>query len=450
MVATTEKTGKASKTVKPSKAERFVKQMLMPGTYISPDGVLEVTAERLKGWAESHKKMKAAGYIVPSKWDHGKKLEDLSPLQQDVFKSSKNTVGKLVEFNVSGDGSNGAEIVMEISDPIAAGRCKRNEIEVSPVILGEFRGGKGDKYQDIIGHVDLVDYAVDRSQTAFSRPAESVSTSVVACSLIRMSSSKSIFRLSSEDAKEMEDEDRKKMTEENESESEDASDDKEGGDESTDEEQADEIDTEAEAAEQARMVRVIDLLKAHDIALAPDVTKENLLDHLESALGTSAKKDGIDVNESGVANDDEDQNAQAVVADPGYVSMSSLKKFAETSYSKDIAARLDRCLKSGRCTPAEHKAKTKDRGTIRLSLAQDGAPKSNSLTLWLESREALRENSAFDATAEANKSQLRMSSSPSGVSVAQPGIADGHDPNDPAAVRKQQIELANRVLAGAY
>lgn len=440
-----------------TKASKLVKQILKPGTYVSPDGILEVTPARLKSWAKSHKQMATAGYIVPSKWDHGKKLKDLTPLQQDAFKSAKNTVGKLVEFNVTGDGSNGAEIVMEISDPVARGRCERNEIEVSPVILGEFTGGKGDKYSDIIGHVDLVDYAVDRSQSGFSQAASQGADAVIACSLIRMSSSKSVFRLSSEGDEEESDEEKAKKKppvdgdgdgEVNESESdstdEDTSDDQEGGDESTEEES--EVNEEDATAE-ARLARVVALLKAHDVALAGDVTKDNLLEHLETALATSAKKDGLEPEAEGEGDTMADEQQQTTIADPGYVAMSSLKKYADAVHSKSLMDRLNALRSTGRCTPAEHKKKMAECGTIRLSLMPDGKPRENKFTIWLEAREETRENSAFDATAEKNKSQLHMSSAGNGRSIPEPSIPEG----DPIVMtRQQQVEMANKILAGAY
>ncbi len=436
----------------------LVKQILKPGMYMSPDGVLDVTPARLKGWAESHKKMSSAGYIVPSKWDHGKKRKDLTPLSKNVFHTSKNTVGRLKEFNVTGDGSEGAEIVMEISDPVAAGRCKRNEIEVSPVILGEFLGGTGEKYSDVIGHVDLVDYAVDRSQTKFTEKASQ--GEVLACSILRMSSNASVFRLAS-DSEDGDD---------------DSSDDEKGGDLSTggdgkdgdgdgklnegedsdtdkdsedsEEENAEERTDESEAADDARLANVIALLKLHDIVVAEDTTREDFFERVEGSLETSAKKDGLEKEDGAGAGDDDGNSAsqgEATIADPGYVAMSSFRKFAEKSYTDNLTARLDSLVKTGRCTPAEFKDKAKARGTIRLSLLEDGRPKSNDLSLWIESREALRENSAFDATKSSNKSQLRLSSAPPGEHVVEPTIKEKTE-DDAEAKKREQLELANAVV----
>lgn len=439
----------------------LVKQILKPGTYISPDGILDVTPARLKGWAESHKKMSSAGYIVPSKWDHGKKRKDLTPLAKNVFQTSKNTVGRLKEFNVSGDGSNGAEIVMEISDPVAAGRCKRNEIEVSPVILGEFLGGTGERYSDVIGHVDLVDYAVDRSQSKFTEKAlqGAGAGAVLACSLIRMSSRSSMFRLASDSEDGDDDDDSSDKSKggdlstggdegDGDEKTKDSDKDGDGDPEESEEENAEERTDESEAADDARLANVIALLKLHDIVVAEDTTREDFFERVEGSLETSAKKDGLEKEDGAGAGDDDGNSAtqgEATIADPGYMAMSSLKRFAEKSYTDNLTARLDGLVKTGRCTPAEFKDKAKARGAIRLSLLEDGRPKSNDLSLWIESREALRENSAFDATKSSNKSQLRMSSAPAGEHVVEPTIKEKTE-DDAEAKKREQLELANAVV----
>lgn len=457
-------------------ATKFVKGIFKPGTYFSPDGVLEVTPERLRGWAASHQKMSSAGYIVPSKWDHGKKRKDLTPLSQDVFKSAKNTVGRLAEFKVIGDGKNGAEITVEISNPEAAGQCERNEIEVSPVILSEFMAGAtGEKFHDIIGHVDLVDYAVDRSQTKFTKVGGGeIATNapspggnlVIACSSIRMSSKPSVFRLSSVDDEEDDDKGSGNAAPKdgdgdgkvNEGDS-DTSDDTEGGDESTEggDSDTDEASEDSEDGQpgdgdggesQQEMKDVLDFLLLHDIDLGPDTTEENFMDRLKAALRTSAKKDGKELEAPDQNDGDGNGNAGtdngSVIADPGYVAMSSMKAFADKAYSKDLTTRLDRVLKTGRCTPAEAKTKQKELGVVRLSLLSDGRARPNDFTLWLESREALRENSAFDATATANQSKLRLSSAPPGEFVPQPSIPEG-DPS--VATEQQQKQWALEILA---
>jgi hypothetical protein len=149
-------------------AKAFRKSMLKVGTYHSPDGVVEVTPERLRHWSEEFQKMSSAGQVIPMHWDHGNESEDLLPISMDNFqrkatRSARNSVGKLTKFDVAPDGNSAnIEFVTLTSD--ATNKTAANSVYVSPVIFPEWKDGHGNTYTDVITHMDIVDHPVDHSQ----------------------------------------------------------------------------------------------------------------------------------------------------------------------------------------------------------------------------------------------------------------------------------------------
>ncbi len=141
---------------------QFAKTMLKVGTYHSPDGVVEVTPERLRHWERQAKAIQSVGYAIPSHFDHADDEELLTPvaeqeLQRKVSRSARNTVAKLKSFTVSPDGQS-AQIVLHTLDPIATQRVATNSVYVSPVIHPRWKDGTGRVYEDALTSFDLVDW----------------------------------------------------------------------------------------------------------------------------------------------------------------------------------------------------------------------------------------------------------------------------------------------------
>jgi hypothetical protein len=161
----------------------YTKTMLNVGKYVSPDGEVDVTPERLNRWAENHQKLRAANYRVPMQWDHADQPEKAWPMSADNFKSNlsaENAVGQLADIQINEDG-NSATIVMEVHDSAAQDKADNNTVFVSPVIFEDFTDGHGNHYEDVITHMDMVNYPVDHSQGDFE-PVQN-ETGVVSCGI---------------------------------------------------------------------------------------------------------------------------------------------------------------------------------------------------------------------------------------------------------------------------
>jgi len=129
-------------------------------------------------------------------------------------------------------------------------------------------------------------------------------------------------------------------------------------------------------------------LADHDLILPEDTTMENFMDRLRTAL--IAKK-GNDTESS--AGGDFDQG-ETIVADPQIATMSA---FANKSYSSKLNRNLKALLKSGRCTPAEYRAKKKQASVVKLSLNAQGKPKKNLVSEWIKSRAQLPKGAVWSS-----------------------------------------------------
>ncbi len=148
---------------------KFHKTILRVGEYESPDGSVVVTPQRLAHWEKQHQALSANRQVVPIDWDHASDPTDAVPLSLTDYqkkRSAKNTVGRVADVKRSSDG-NSMELTMEISDPKAVASAKSNHVFVSPVIFGDWKDGKGNVYEDVITHVDIVNHPVDSTQTPF-------------------------------------------------------------------------------------------------------------------------------------------------------------------------------------------------------------------------------------------------------------------------------------------
>lgn len=158
--------------------KRFQKFMLHAGTYFDGNGRrVPYDAKRILRQHETFKRLQSSGYDVPVHFDHSDDPTQVVPVKRSNGRSARNTAGILAEFNPSKDGRS-AQVVVELSDPKAIQLAESDHVQLSPIILPEWSDGKGQRYQDVITTMDLVNLPADNSQTSFEPVAD-----MIACSL---------------------------------------------------------------------------------------------------------------------------------------------------------------------------------------------------------------------------------------------------------------------------
>lgn len=446
---------------------------LKTGTYISPDGEISITRDRLAHWQATHQRLRNAKQVVPISWDHGSTIEQLSALSEDQYnaRSAQSTIGKLVDFVVGSDGES-AEMTFEITDPVAEGRASRNEVFVSPVILPEWKDGHGNKYQDCITHVDLVNHPVDHSQSQFT-PVPTA----IACGLRmglsqvyhmatakRMGSDEPADGFYTKNGKvfpitvgghEYLDEDHKPATgtrkrgkssrgkrkgkrkmslrmSEDSKVMEDVKDEK-----PTSDTPPPESESSDDSSSYDKLDEVLDLLEQnYNIVIPEDTDDSNVFDRLYAALLTASShinKDKPNESEENKPVQNAGDSATGPVAQqPDISTMSSMSAmpaavqakiaWAEKAHQKSIASRLSALLQSGRCSPDEHEKKKPGVSAVRLSLNADGSETVSELEAWIESRESIPSGTFWT-----DKAQTRMS-------------AIGHPESVSGSIPKEQID----------
>jgi len=406
----------------------FRKAVLNVGTYHSPDGTVEVTPARLRHWQSQVGKLQKAGYAIPMHWDHaGNDAVDLlepikmDTLRQNQSRSAKNTVGKLVSFDVSKNGKS-AELTVETLTPEATQKAQSNAVFVSPVLFSEWKDGAGNSYSDTIGSVDLVDYPVDHSQGPFV-PVEQRRMSCV----IRMSTKpKQVFRLGDNPfAKKKKDGDgdgeyNESSSDSNESES---SSDSESSSKSQDFTMGDEPsgstgnETANDVTSATSVSDVVGLLAQLQIMLPDDTTTANFLDRLRPALMTSISSKAQPQEPELAAELPPEQPMQ--VDSPQIAAMSARIRELERSKLEDgrkaIHKRLDDCLKSGRITPHEHGVLAKRLSTTKMSLNKTKEVKAGEVEIWIQSREATPKGSCWNASEKVKRMATHVVDAPTSV-----------------------------------
>jgi hypothetical protein len=415
----------------------FKKSILKAGqTYHSPDRKVPVTPDRLKHWSDEFQRVKAAGYIVPIDWDHAANIADATPLSVADHKkqrSAKNTVGKMADFKLSPDGQS-AEILLEITDPVAQGRAERNEVYISPVIFDAWKDGAENVYRDVITHVDIVNHPVDHSQGPFV----AAEPGTVALG-IRMGLS-SVCRLSSD--KFPGDDDEEDDGKQGKADSDPASSDdpsntlpndgnglgdqgKTDADKNPDMPKAQGDDKIAEAI-RAHLDQLGAALPA-DWSFESDAADTILLTALKTLVKANQKADAEKA--AGDENDTDDpfgDSDMGKIADPGYAAMSLQARnalaYAEREHRKGIQARIEKLRDEGRCTVDECNKHLEGVGTIRLSLDSDGSPELSDVEKWIDSRQAVPAGTFWS-----NEQKTRMS-----TTVAEPAARMSLDHDDNA------------------
>lgn len=403
----------------------FKKTMLRVGTYHSPDGIVEVTTDRLRRWADNFRRMTAARQVIPMHWDHGSDLDSLQPVSMDTFsartRSAKNSVGKLADFRLT-QGGNAAEVTFETLDPDATRKVSANAVYVSPVIFPEWRDGAGNTYTDCITHLDLVNHPVDHSQGPSRRVNQQP---VIACAL-RMGLSVEPYRMGvdmDEDELELDGD----LTEE--------------GAETTDTANSDELtEVPGEADGEPGIGDLMLALADHGIVLPGDTTEGNFLDRLRTAL--IARKGA----EPGMGDAGGAEASPAIggsggdfgVADPQIATMSlqarNALNFAAKTHKNTMAAQLQSLLESGRCTPVEYREKRNLLRALRLSLQSNGQPKPTELSQWIDARKSLPKGACWSGTEKLRRMSATAVNPQMSHTVTRRGEADMSSEDVDAAV----------------
>ncbi len=387
-------------------SKKFRKAILKPGRYVSPDGVVDVTPQRLKHWEKQFNRLRRNNQIVPIDWDHDDDPTNAVPLSINDFKkrSASNTVGKLENFSVK----NGqAEILMDIHDPAAAAKAESNSVYVSPVIFSEWQDGRGRNYKDTITHVDFVNHPVDDSQSPF----EPVESGAIACA-IRMGldmGKPKVYRMGDDDEMDYDNEDEMEGEEDFTDESVESDNDGPGEDDGG---QYKTLAEEVMSRVGAEIPVDFDPMSDEGFVLLMTAVI-NALNANEEEMDEYEEEDMTeDVPEEGT----EEMNA----VPPEFAALSQrydkqLKGMKQQMVAQEkmftgrhrlsLMERLEHLSQTGRCTPSEMKRQMSLIKVQRLSVKANGTVGKTDPEKWIESREAIPENSVVDL-----QQHLRMAS----------------------------------------
>lgn len=409
----------------------FSKSILKVGTYHSPDGTVVVTPARLKHWEAESRRLQAAGYALPSHFDHSNEVALLEPIAMDVLtrkqnRSAEKTVGRLETFRVAPDGQS-AEIVLHTLTPKATESVSKNAVYVSPVIFPEWVDGAGNVFSDCLTSFDLVDHPVDYSQSSF---VPAIKMGLRVCPAIRMGLGKphylganmakpknrnhaarrarykaalkaGLVRMGSDFDPEDEDDKPKQGDAPKKDAESEAPNAEETPTPSDDASPTDTMEVDTSAAPDL-LDSVLNLLNEFGVALPDDTTDANLIPHLRVALtALLSAENQADMDEK------EDQtdgglpsNAPSGMPTPTApnIAMMSLQKRA-ASLEKQLqdqrrqSARdaIGALLARGRCTPAEHDQQLRNLATVRMSLTDEGGFKPTRVDHFIEDRQTLPE-----------------------------------------------------------
>jgi hypothetical protein len=88
-------------------------------------------------------------------------------------------------------------------------------------------------------------------------------------------------------------------------------------------------------------------------------------------------------------------------------------QWAESQYKQAVSDRLKHTLESGRCTPAEADAISRQMSAVKLSLDTSGTPAKGDVEKWLDSRAAVPQGTFWT-------SQQRTEAAAQKLSVVEP------------------------------
>jgi len=385
-------------------AAKFQTTMLRAGhTYHSGDRQVPVSKERLQHWQAEHNRLKSAGYTPPMHYDHSDEFQ--SPITMDSIakkkgRSAANSIGYLDDFKLN-EAGDAAELTYKIIDDKVAKQLDEGVVHLSPIILSKFQDGAKNQYKDVIGHLDVVNYPVDYSQSSASRVAISMGidtepgADIVA---IRVNSSKSPLMFREDVAIAM------------------------GMD--TDGSMYGEAEN-----EKGDISRIMKNLEVIGLELHDDTDSQNFIERLDIALTVFVKSNplySMDDDEGMMGKGGDtfgNDNGERIVAEHEIATTMSLQTYADTQYRENQKAKLDALLESGRCNPAEHKQQVDSLNSIKLSLT-DGKPDATSVSQFLDNRSAVPQG-AFWSPERKIKEQGSAADHPAGIKMsANPDEAD--------------------------
>lgn len=347
---------------------KFLKSVLTPDTYRSPDGTVRVTPARIRHWVDSFRRMKEAGLKIPVPWGHLNQAKPEDPDEAEFLRTKYNA-GFLDHLAADESG----QMIAVIDVPLAEDAQRVGTVvqEVSPQIEREFIDGKGRTWTDTITHLALCQQGVVAGQENF-RPAAADPLPKAA---LRLSLSQRVTRMATEKVNphDLEDEEKDNGARGDEYPSEDELD----GDQPPFPEKVDESD--AGAAKHFHQAK--GMLKEHfGIHLPDDTDHQKGWEHLCIALHALANQENEGKGKG--KPDHEAETAPAREQQPKeeqpMLSLSLKRKFdsmAEKLATAELKAHLadiDTLVEKGQTSPAKAKSWKESLGKHRLSLASDG------------------------------------------------------------------------------
>ena len=391
------------------------KSVLSVGTHRSPDGVVNVTPQRLQHFANVFGRMKDKGLTIPVDWDHATDVSKAVPLSMGDYRkqrSAKNTVGKLDHVALSPDGQS-LSITLDVEDKAAAEKAAANTVYISPVIFEKWTDGDGETFNDCFTHVDIVNWPVDHKQTPF----ETVNNQApaIACA-IRMGLSAPAW---GKGAKRMATEPDDKPEEET---------------EEAPPAESTETPPEEAVPEANSIQKLVGLLAEFGITLDPATTPENLPQHLEVAIRAllGAKPDEAEA----MPESEEAEPDLGLPKDPQFQAMSLLCK---QQRDERISAQLKGLLDSGRITPIEFREQSNAVGALRLSLDKEGKPRVTDVEKFVKSREAIPSGTFFEtAKTKATAVKPKVDTESNGIRLSHGGQVE--------LTEEQILKMSNEIL----
>ena len=449
-------------------ASYLKKVMLKVGPYISHDGEVIVTADRLRHWAREHQRLCDANQVVPVDYDHPDDVSKANPISMSAYQRKRRgaatTVGRMREFNLHESG-NAAEVVLSFSDKKAAEKAEGNDVFLSPVIKDFWMDGHGNQYRDVITHMDLVVHPVDYSQEPFEKVGSGSSQMALRLSLDV--GQPKYYRLSASPDQEgtMDEDELKEML--------DVSDDEVGTGEDggaaedevvEDEETVDTTEMSADpenAGFDAGSQILADLESAGIVApqgVDPLSDPLGFLSQLSAALrqkalsegGAPAQEMGMDEGVDPAAEDGEEIDTEDLTTtQPQFATMSlqrrlsametenaRLRNSVVSEKKKHLVGRVARLLKDGRCTPEEADRMTATVRSTRMSLDGDGELASGDILTFIKSRESIPKNAVVPLGQRLSLDGVHATNQPAVVEDGGPVTAD--------QAKKQNDKLAER------
>lgn len=142
------------------------------GRHVSPDGVVDVTPQRVARWVRQFDAMRKQGIVVPVPWGHQMAAEPADDDDGRAYLASRYNAGYLKQLIAT---PTGLDVVADLPalDVDAGGNVidpkERTAIREVSAGIGDWQDGKGRVWRDCIIHLALTPLPVWAGQTGFSR-----------------------------------------------------------------------------------------------------------------------------------------------------------------------------------------------------------------------------------------------------------------------------------------